>query len=179
MTSVNPRAVVADERVAPLQISFARVAELTFTALRIAAGLMFMQHGVQKLFGALLPAGQGFTGVPAPFSLMWTAGVLETFGGALVVIGLFTRFVAVLLAGTMAVAYGMVHAPRAVFPIVNQGELALLYGFVWLMFAGAGAGPYSLDALIARGSGRSVGRYVRARNARAIEARERRQGAMR
>jgi len=168
----HARTVVAEEPGAPLYISFARVAELTFTALRIVAGLLFMQHGAQKLFGVLLPPDQAFQGAPAMLSLMWFAGVLETFGGALIVLGLFTRVVAFLLSGQMAVAYFMVHVPRGPWPILNQGELAALYCFVFLAFAGAGAGPYSLDAIIARRRGRSVGRYVKARNVRAIEARE-------
>ena len=171
-SNASARTVVAEHVGAPLMISFARVAEVTVTALRVVAGLLFMQHGVQKLFGLLLPPDQPFTGMPEAMSLMWTAGVLEVFGGALMVLGLFTRVVAFLLSGMMAVAYFMVHAKQGPWPILNQGELAVLYCFVWLAFAGAGAGPYSLDALIARGRGRSVGRYVRARNARAIETRE-------
>lgn len=170
--SNTARAVVVEEP-APAHISFARIAELTFTALRVVAGLLFMQHGVQKLFGLLLPPDRPFTGAPDPFSLMWTAGVLETFGGALIVLGLLTRPVAFLLAGQMAVAYFMVHASQGFWPILNQGELAALYCFIFLVFAGAGAGPHSVDAIIARNRGKTVGRYVRARTVRAIEASER------
>lgn len=172
-SEASPRALVAQDAGAPLYLSFARLAEVTFTALRVVAGLLFMQHGLQKLFGLLLPADRPFTGAPEILSQMGIAGVLEVFGGALMVVGLFARVVGFLLAGEMAVAYVLVHAGQGIWPILNGGELALLYGFIWLAFAGAGAGPYSLDAIIARGRGRSVGRYVRARNASAIEARER------
>src|SRR5207249_9224458 len=79
-------------------------------------------------------------------SLQGVAGVLETFGGLLLFVGLFTRPVALLLAGEMAVAYFLRHAPRGFWPILNQGELAALYCFLWSYLAGAGAGPWSLDA---------------------------------
>lgn|SRR5690348_2431049 len=114
------------------------------TILRIVVGLMYMQHGVQKLFGLLLMPNMPPMH-PAPFSQMWIAGVLETFGGALIVLGLFTRPVAFLLCGEMAVAYFTVHAKRGFFPLLNLGEVAVLYCFIYLYFLAAGAGPYSLD----------------------------------
>jgi len=114
------------------------------SVLRIVVAFLFVTHGVQKLFG--VPS----TGPRAPvllLSLGGTASVLETFGGSLLLIGLFTRPVAFLVAGEMAVAYFMRHAPRGFWPILNQGEAAVLFAFIWLYFAAAGPGPWSLDAL--------------------------------
>ncbi len=111
------------------------------SVLRIIAALLFMQHGTQKLLG-FPPSGR-----PGPelVSLLGLAGVLELVGGALLLLGLFTRPVAFLLAGEMAVAYWMAHAPRGFFPILNAGELAALYCFVFLYLAAAGGGEWSLD----------------------------------
>lgn len=112
--------------------------------LRIGAGLLFMQHGLQKLFGMF--GGMGGTGGTAELmSRMGLAGVLETFGGLLIVIGLLTRPVAVVLMLEMIAAYFIAHLPRGGWPIQNGGELALLYALVWAFFAANGAGPYSLD----------------------------------
>jgi len=123
------------------------LAPSTQAILRIGAGLLFMQHGTQKLFGWL----GGFGGVPgatAPlFSLMGLAGVLEFFGGLLVVLGLFTRPVGLLLAGEMVVAYVIAHVPRGGWPIQNAGELALLYAMVFLFLVGNGSRSASLDGL--------------------------------
>lgn len=121
---------------------------ITLALLRIVAGLMFMQHGVQKFFGVLLPPGMPAMPRPALFSQLWFAGALELVGGALIVLGLFTRVVAFLLSGEMAVAYFQVHAKQGLIPAVNQGELAVLYCFIFLMFAGVGPGRFSLDQLI-------------------------------
>ncbi len=107
--------------------------------LRIVTGLLFMQHGAQKLFGVL-----GGDAVPLA-SMMGLAGVLEFFGGLLIVVGLFTRVVAFILAGEMAVAYFMAHLPQGFWPIENFGELAMLYCFVFLYFAAAGPGRFSVD----------------------------------
>jgi putative oxidoreductase len=111
------------------------------SVLRMVAGFLFMQHGGQKLFS--FPAAP--QAEPALFSLLGLAGVLELFGGALILLGLFTRPVAFLLAGEMAFAYFMVHAPRDFWPLVNQGELAALYCFLYLYLFAAGGGPWSLD----------------------------------
>lgn len=112
--------------------------------LRVLAGFAFSLHGFQKLFGMF--GGMGGQGGNADlFSLMGMAGVLETFGGILILLGLFTRPVAFLLSGQMAVAYFMVHAPKGFWPIQNGGELAALYSFLFLWFVGAGAGQWSLD----------------------------------
>jgi len=118
------------------------------SVLRIIAGFLLMAHGAQKLFGFLAPPG-----MPAATmgSLMWVAGVLEFFGGLLILIGLFTRPVAFVLSGLMAVAYFMAHAPGGFWPLQNKGELAVLYCFVFLFFAVAGAGLWSVDWCIGRG----------------------------
>lgn len=110
---------------------------------RIVCGLIFMEHGTQKWFG--FPA----TAKPAPdfFTLSGLGGALELVGGALVVFGLFTRPVAFLLSGEMAIAYWMSHAPRGLFPILNGGDAAILYCFIFLYLAFAGGGAWSLDRL--------------------------------
>ena len=132
------------------------------SVLRIVAGFLYMSHGMEKLFG--FPAA-----FPSPVhlvSLIGVAGILECFGGGLLLIGLFTRPVAFLLSGEMAIAYFMAHAPRGFWPIVNKGELADLYCFVFLFFAVGGAGPWSLDHWWHRRT-RSVGRHPRAQTIRA------------
>jgi putative oxidoreductase len=118
--------------------------------LRAVTGGLFMQHGVQKLFGLLADPSRPWTGPPPEFSQMWFAGVLETFGGLLIVLGLFTRPVAFILAGEMAVAYFQAHAPRGFWPLRNGGEPTVLYSFVFLYLFAAGAGPFSLDAVLHR-----------------------------
>lgn len=126
----------------------ARFENATLALLRVMAGLMFMQHGAQKMFG-FLGGWRGEPGNTAPLlSQNGLAGVLEIFGGLLIVLGLFTRPVAFLLSGMMAVAYFQMHAPDAFWPIVNRGELAALYCFVFLFLSARGAGPYSVDAML-------------------------------
>ncbi len=123
------------------------------SVLRIMAGFTFSLHGYQKLFG--LVGGMGGRGMAAEFgSLLWTAAVLETFGSAALMLGLFTRPVAFLLCGEMAVAYFRQHAPHAFWPILNGGEPAVLYCFVFLYLAFAGPGTVSLDHWLRK---RSVG----------------------
>jgi putative oxidoreductase len=116
--------------------------------MRIVAALLFLQHGSQKLFG--IPASQQAASFPL-LSLMGIAGILEFFGGLFVLLGLFTRPTAFILSGQMAVAYFMAHAPHGLLPLVNHGELAVLYCFVFLYLAAAGGGPWSLDHLLRRG----------------------------
>ncbi len=114
--------------------------------LRIVTAFLFMQHGAQKILG--FPAEQRY-----PFditSLSGVAGVLELFGGALLLIGLFTRPVAFLLSGLMAFAYFLVHAPQGFWPLNNGGELAALFSFVFLYIWTAGGGAWSIDNLIKR-----------------------------
>jgi putative oxidoreductase len=113
------------------------------SVLRIIVGLLFLCHGLVKLFG--FPPGAK-PGQAALFSLLGFAGVIELIGGVAIVFGLFTRPVAFVLAGEMAVAYFMVHAPQGFFPVLNGGEEAILYCFIFLYLAAAGAGPWSLDA---------------------------------
>jgi putative oxidoreductase len=118
------------------------------SVLRIITGALFMQHGLQKLFGLLLDPSRSWNGPPPPLSQFWVAGVLETFGGLLIVLGLLTRPVAFLLAGEMAVAYFTSHALRSFWPIRNGGEHTVLFCFIYLYLFVAGAGPVSLDAVV-------------------------------
>ena len=108
--------------------------------LRIMTALLFLEHGTMKLFG--FPPSQMS---PPLFSLFGIAGLFELVGGLLLIAGLFTRPVAFILSGEMAVAYFMAHAPSSVFPVLNHGEAAILFCFVFLYVATAGAGPWSLD----------------------------------
>ena len=113
--------------------------------LRIVAAAVFIQFGTMKLFA--FPVGMPPNGAAAPLmSQMGLAGALETFGGALLLFGLFTRPVAFIVSGEMAVAYFQGHFPRSFWPVVNMGTPAILYCFIWLYFSAAGAGPWSLDA---------------------------------
>ena len=113
------------------------------SVLRIVAGLLFLQHGSAKLLA--FPHVAMFDGLQL-FSLMGLAGILELGGSLLIILGLFTRPVAFLLSGEMAVAYFMAHAPHGFLPIVNQGELAVLYCFVFLYLSVVGPGAFSIDA---------------------------------
>ncbi len=110
------------------------------SVLRFVAALTFFAHGTQKILG--FPASDM---VPPPGSLPWIAGMLELFGGALLILGLFTRPVAFVLSGFMAAAYFMAHAPRSFFPVLNGGDAAILYCFVFLYIFVAGPGAWSLD----------------------------------
>ncbi len=110
--------------------------------LRIVAALIFMVHGTHKILG-IPPIEQA----PPIASLAGIAGILELFGGALLVIGLFTRPVAFILSGLMAAAYFIAHAPRSFFPVENGGDAAILYCFVFLYLVFAGPGPWSVDAV--------------------------------
>lgn len=118
--------------------------------LRIVAALIYMQHGTQKLFG-FPPTGGPVGATPfVLFSQSGLAGILEFFGGMLILLGLFTRPVAFIVSGEMAVAYFQVHAPRAFLPIVNRGELPVVLCFLFLYLVFAGAGTWSVDDVIAR-----------------------------
>jgi putative oxidoreductase len=120
------------------------------SVLRIVAAFLFMQFGTAKLFAfpaAVMPGG----GTAPLASLAGIAGLLETFGGALLLVGLLTRPVAFLLSGLMAFAYFIGHAPQGFWPVLNQGHPAILFCFVWLYFSAAGPGPWSVDALLGRG----------------------------
>lgn len=120
--------------------------------LRIVAAWSFMLHGTAKLFAwpnAVTPDGS----TVALMSQVGAAGILEVGGGALLMLGLFTRPVAFLLSGEMAVAYFQFHIGTSIFPTMNNGEPALLFCFLWLYFSAAGAGPWGLDARRSRSSG--------------------------
>jgi putative oxidoreductase len=113
------------------------------SVLRIVVGFLYLSHGMQKLLSYPAP-------FPRPvelFSLMGLAGTLELFGGALVLVGLFTRPVAFILSGEMAFAYFMAHAPKSFWPLLNGGDAAVLFCFVFLYLAAAGGGPWSVDRL--------------------------------
>jgi len=121
---------------------------IAYFLLRVVAGLLFMHAGGMKLFG-------WFGGMPggatAPFmSQVWIGGVLEVYGGLAIMLGLLTHPVAFILSGEMAVAYWQFHAAKGAWPIVNHGETAVLFCFIYLYMAARGAGPWSLDALIGR-----------------------------
>jgi len=111
------------------------------SVLRIMTGLLFLEHGTQKLLNFPPRANPG----PALLSLLGLQGLIELVGGLLIVIGLFTQSVAFILAGDMAIAYFMAHAPRGFFPLVNGGQLAILFCFVFLYLSVAGSGVWSVD----------------------------------
>ncbi|RPJ80118.1 MAG: DoxX family protein [Acidobacteria bacterium] len=122
---------------------------IVHSALRFGAGILFLQHGLQKLFGLL--GGMGSPGSTAPLaSLMGVAGLLEFFGGLLIIFGLATRAVSVVLLVEMVAAYFISHLPQGGWPVQNRGELALLYALVFLFLSANGGGPYSLDELLRR-----------------------------
>jgi len=143
-----------EERRMNLNDTLAQWAPRVLSILRIVAALIFFEHGTQKLLG--FPPHPN----PASISTMsWIAAVLESVGGPLLLLGLFTRPVAFLLAGEMAVAYWTAHAPRSVFPVLNQGDAAILYCFVFLYFVFSDPGPWSLDALMGRETGARRGLF--------------------
>lgn len=115
------------------------------SVLRIMTGLLYMEHGMSKLFG--FPPGPLHPHFP---QLLFFAGILESFGGGLVTLGLLTQPVAFLLSGEMAIGYFMFHFPSSFFPLLNGGDPAVLFCFVFLYFAVAGGGPWSLDRLRSR-----------------------------
>jgi putative oxidoreductase len=114
------------------------------SVLRIITGLLFIEHGTMKFFN--FPPSEMFAGGVELVSLMGLAGLLELVGGALIALGLFTRPVAFILSGEMAAAYFMEHVKHSFYPTINQGEPAILFCFVFLYLACAGAGPWSVDA---------------------------------
>lgn len=135
---MTPTATVTSAEVGP---STAKWQGLTLSVVRVVVSFLFLCHGLQKM---------GFFDKPAtPFGTWpsWYAGVIELVGSALILVGLFTRPVAVLLSGTMAYAYFVVHQPDALLPLQNKGETAALYSWVFLLFAVVGPGTYALDTL--------------------------------
>jgi putative oxidoreductase len=124
------------------------VSSILLSVLRIVVALLFLEHGAVKLLG--FPPGSPMP-MPAPFTLIWFAGLIELVGGALIALGLFTRTAAFVCAGEMAVAYFMGHASHGFFPVNNMGDAAILYCFVFLYISAAGPGPWSVDAMRSRG----------------------------
>lgn len=117
------------------------------SVMRMIVGFLFVEHGAQKILGVF--GGMGGNGSTAQFlSLLWVAGILELAGGTLIFLGLFTVPVAFVLCGEMAYAYFRVHAHGSFWPLVNHGELAVLYCFVFLFLCTSGSGPLSLDAIV-------------------------------
>lgn len=137
MSNVLPRSTTIAPAVIP-----ARFAPHLLSVLRIAAGLMFLEHGTGKLLG--FPAGLPFID-KMPTGLLYFTGTMELIGGALIVLGLFTRPVAFILSGFMAAAYFMAHFPTSFFPAINMGEPAALYCFIFLYLAAAGPGAWAID----------------------------------
>jgi putative oxidoreductase len=128
----------------PQAAHVSKAAPYLLSVLRIVTALVFMEHGTSKLLG-LPPPSHPFHLALSPEGL---SGPFELIGGLLLLLGLFTRPVAFILSGQMAVAYFLAHAPRNFFPLLNMGELAIVYCFVFLYLAAAGGGPWSIDRLI-------------------------------
>ena len=127
-----------------------RAKDVTFFLLRVVSGLLFLQAGGMKIFDWFGGVPAQFGGHPPFMSQTWIGGVLELYGGAALLLGLFTRPVAFLLSGEMAVAYFQFHQPSGFWPIQNHGEPAVLLCFIFLFFAAYGAGPWSLDNVLRR-----------------------------
>jgi len=117
----------------------ARYQEQAYALMRVVAGLLFLWHGTQKLFGFPVEVGGAMS------ALLYVAGVIELVGGVLIMLGLLTRWSAFVCSGQMAVAYWSFHAARGLTPLENHGELAILYCFVFLYIAARGAGIWSVD----------------------------------
>ena len=125
-----------------------RVKQITLFLLRVVAGLLFLQAGGMKLFDWFGGVPTQFGGHPHRVSQIWIGGVLEFYGGTAILLGLFTRPIAFILSGEMAVAYFQFHQPQGLWPIQNHGEPAVLLCFIFLFLAAHGAGDWSADAMI-------------------------------
>lgn len=135
-----------------MMASLERLAPYVLSIVRIMVALLFLEHGLAKLFG--FPRQQ--PPPPELFSLVWFSGAIELVGGAFAAVGLFTRAAAFIMSGEMAVGYFMAHAPQSFFPLINRGDGAILYCFIFLYLFFAGPGPWSLDALIWRRTGQAL-----------------------
>jgi putative oxidoreductase len=133
---------------APERNGIGRYTPYVLSIVRIVVALLILQHGLSRLFGFPSPLPS-----PAMFSLYWFAGAIELVGGILLLGGLFTRSAAFILSGEMAFAYFLSHAPNSFYPILNRGDGAILYCFIFLYIVFAGAGPWSLDATLRRTRG--------------------------
>ena len=118
-----------------------RLRPYVLSILRIVVALLFLQHGLSKVFGFPVPG-------PSLNGLLILAAFLETVGAVLLLVGAYTRIVAFILSGEMAFAYFMAHAPRSVYPLANGGELAVLFCFIFFYFVSAGGGPWSVDRAV-------------------------------
>ena len=118
----------------------------SLAVLRIVTALLFLEHGTGKIFGFPMSS----MAFPPPWTLFWVAGWIEVIGSLLLLFGLFTRPAAFVLAGEMAIAYWMIHAPESVFPIINRGETAILFCFIFLLFVATGPGTWSVDQAMQR-----------------------------
>ena len=127
-----------------------RAIQITLFLLRVVAGLLFLQAGGMKMFDWFGGVPVQFGGHPRFLSQIWIGGALELYGGAAILLGLWTRPVAFILSGEMAVAYFQFHQPNGFWPIQNHGEPAVLLCFIFLFFAAQGAGEWSIDALLQR-----------------------------
>jgi putative oxidoreductase len=126
----------------PLAQTADRCLPYVLSFVRIMTALLLLQHGLSKFFGFPMPMKS-----PALFSLTWFAGVIELVFGTLLLVGLFSRFAAFILAGHLAFAYFIGHAPQGFFPLLNRGEPAVLFCFVFLLLAFAGGGPIGIDGM--------------------------------
>ncbi len=131
-----------------MEMALAKYQGQLLSILRIVSGFVFLQHGTVKWLS--FPAAHPAAGSGSFQSMSGVGGVFELIGGVLIILGLFTRPVAFLLSGEMAIAYFWAHNPRSFFPIINLGEAAILFCFVFLFIAAAGPGPWSLDAMMRR-----------------------------
>ncbi len=139
---MDQAAIALPSRVTAQSTTLDRLAPYVRSILRIMAGLLFLEHGMSRLFGFPSPLP-----TPAIFTMYWFAGAIEFAGGILVTLGLFTRAAAFVMSGEMAFAYFISHASKGFFPILNRGDGAILFCFIFFYLAFAGAGPLSLDAL--------------------------------
>jgi putative oxidoreductase len=122
--------------------------DLSFFLLRVVSGLLFVQAGGVKMFDWFGGVPAQFGGHPKMFSQIWIGGALEVWGGLALMLGLWTRPVAFIISGEMAVAYFQFHQPSGFWPVQNHGEAAVLLCFIYLLFAAHGGGPWSLDAVL-------------------------------